>query len=59
VSLREQEVALAFDDGRESMALDVLEWLDGFHDDEAIDVIEIRQLMEALIGWDPIEDDAE
>ncbi len=51
-AVREREIAGAFDDGRESFALDLLEWLDQYPDDEMIEAGIVREYAEELIGWD-------
>ena len=45
------EVAQAFDDGRESMAVDILEWLDDYADNEDIPVESVREAVEDFLGW--------
>ena len=50
------DIAQAFDDGRESLAVDILEWLEGYPDPEEMTVSSLRILVEELLGWDPDAD---
>lgn len=56
MSAREREIAQAFDDGRESLAVDLLEWLEDYPDHEDVPASDLRLLIEELLGWDPDED---
>lgn len=47
----EKAVSDAFDSGRESFALDVLEWLDNYQDEEEVEVGYFREFVEELLGW--------
>lgn len=57
MSVREKEIALAFDDGRESFAMEVFEYLENFSMDDQIDVSELWQYLEDALGWIPDVDD--
>ena len=45
------DIALAFDDGRESLAMDILEWLEDYPDHEEVPASDLRLLIEGLLGW--------
>lgn len=56
MSAREREIAQAFDDGRENMAVEILDWLDDYGVVDGLSS-DLRIFIEEALGWDPDEDD--